>query len=213
MKGIKMIKIIEAIKDYATDVYWDFITNREINVKDPNYFGETSDKIAEELFDFFYELIAGEKCTRCDFTTEDELKAYEDKILENVLNPDYRIVSLFNTVKVFSALSEITAQPISVLFDTPCGFENSNGTFQIGLNSFANDVTTDYGSSDTINLIMISKDNKTISMFAVDSSLIENKIKNLFDKYIGDKNIKKLYKELRKSWYDREKQNERQRHF
>ena len=35
MKGIKMIKIIEAIKDYATGVYWDFITNREVNVKDP----------------------------------------------------------------------------------------------------------------------------------------------------------------------------------
>ena len=47
--------------------------------------------------------------------------------------------------------------------------------------------------------MIISKDNKTISMFAVDSSLIENKIKNLFDKYIGDKNIKKLYKELRES--------------
>ena len=194
-----MKKIIEKIKDYAVGKYWDYITDKEMNQKDPNYFGETSDRIAEELFDFFYKLIADESRIRYDFTTEDELKAYENKILEKVLKPDYKIVSLSNTVKVFSALSEITAQPISVLFDTPCRFENSNGPIQIGLNSFANDVTTDYGSSDTINLMIISKDNKTISMFAVDSSLIENKIKNLFDKYIGDKNIKKLYKELRES--------------
>ena len=35
-----MIKIFESIKDYADSKYFDFITNREMNQKDPNYFGE-----------------------------------------------------------------------------------------------------------------------------------------------------------------------------
>ena len=199
MKEIKMNKIIEAIKDYVTGKYWDFITDIEFNGKDPNYFGETSDRIAEELFDFFYKLIADEKCIRYDFTTEDEMKAYEDKILENVLNPDYKIISLYNTVEVFSALSKISAQPISILFDTLCEFVNSDGIFMIGLNSFANEVTTNTPSINTINIMILSKADETMSMFPVDSALIENKIKNLFGKYIGDKNIKKLYKEFGES--------------
>ena len=41
-----MIKIIEAIKDYAMGKYFDFITEREMNQKDPNYFGKVSDEIA-----------------------------------------------------------------------------------------------------------------------------------------------------------------------
>jgi hypothetical protein len=127
------------------------------------------------------------------------MKAYEDKILENVLNPDYKIISLYNTVEVFSALSKISAQPISILFDTLCEFENSDGIFMIGLNSFANDVTTNTPSINTINIMILSKADETMSMFPVDSALIENKIKNLFGKYIGDKNIRKLYKEFGES--------------
>ena len=55
-----MIRIIESVKDYVSEKYWNFVMYREINTKDPNYFGEVSDKIAEELFDFFNELIADE---------------------------------------------------------------------------------------------------------------------------------------------------------
>lgn len=217
-----MIKIIEDIKDYAVGKYWDFITDREFNGKDPNYFGEVSDKIAEELFDFFSDLIAEEeslteswtsesnlqshfekhcvgnnkkssrKNVRYDFITVDEYRDYEDEINEKVLHPNYKIVSLLNTPRVFSALSEITTQSISVLFDTPCGFENSHGTVKIGLNSFANDVTTNYGTH-TINLMVLSNTNNTISMYAIDSSLIRNKFKSIVNKYISDKNIRKLY--------------------
>ena len=198
-------KKIEDIKDYAVGKYWDFIKDIEFNGKSPNYFGETSDRIAKELYDFFYKLIADEKRIRYDFTTKDESEAYRDKMLEKVLNPDYKkalnpdylIVSLFNTVMVFSALSDITTQPISVLFDTPCKFENSDGIIKIALNSFANDVTTGFPSVNTINLLVISNADEVISMFPVDSDLIENEIRNLFEKYMGDKNIKKLYKELR----------------
>ncbi|MBO4893908.1 MAG: hypothetical protein J5562_03210 [Clostridia bacterium] len=53
-----MIKIIEKIKDYISGKYFDFITDREFNGKDPNYFGEVSDKIAEEVHDFLSDLIA-----------------------------------------------------------------------------------------------------------------------------------------------------------
>ena len=218
-----MIRIIEEIKDFASGVYFDYITDKELNGKDPNYFGEVSDKIAKELFDFFSDLIAEEflieawtsnnnlkshfkkhcvgngkksnkKNIKYDFTTIDEYKDYEDEISRKVLQPDYRIVSLFDTVMVFSALSEITNQSTSVLFDIPCGFKNSNGIFQIGLNSFANGVTTNYGFSNTINLMILSKSNRTVSMYPIDSTLIEKKFKNIISKYISDKNIRKLYK-------------------
>jgi hypothetical protein len=223
-----MIKIIEKIKDYISDKYWDFITDREFNGKDPNYFGDVSDKIAEEVHDFLSDLIAEEealtesrtsernleshfekhcvgngkkssdKYIRYDFTTADKYRNYENIISDKVLHPDYKIISLSNTVMVFSALSEITVQPTSVLFDAPCGFENSHGTFKIGLNAFANDVTTNYGSSNTINLMILSKENKTISMFPVDSTLIENKFTKIVNKYKSYKKVKKLYNELEK---------------
>ena len=220
-----MIKIIEEIKDFASGVYFDYITTKEMNGKSPNYFGEVSDKIAEELYDFFSDLIAEESLTeswtsesnlqshferhcvgnnkkssrkniKYDFTTIDEYKDYEDEISREILYSDYRINSLFDTVAVFSALSEITNQSTSVLFDILCGFKNLSGPVQIGLNSFANNVTTNYGSSNTVNLMIFSKDNKTISMYPIDSALIEKKFKNIISKYSSDKNIKKLYKGL-----------------
>ena len=192
-----MIKIIEAIKDYAMGKYFDFITEREMNQKDPHYFGKISDEIADELYDFFNDLIAGEKYIRYDFTAADELKKYEDIITGKVLNPDIKIVSLYNTFAIFSALTKITKQSMSILFDTPCGFENDYGSFKIGLNSFANDVTTGFPSANTVNLSIISGANETVSMFAIDSDLIDNEINCLIGKYIGDKNIKKLNKKLK----------------
>lgn len=220
-----MIKIFESVKDYVDGKYFDFITNREMNQKDPNYFGETSDRIAEDLYDFFYELIAeeinlneswtsnnnlkshfkkhcvgkdGKKSTRSriryDFTTEDELKDYEDEVLYEILNTEHKFYSLKSTPEVLSALSNVSTQPMSVLFDTPCGFKNSNGKVKIGLNSFANSVTTNFPSADTVNLSIITDSNKTISMYAVDARLIENKVRNIINNYIDDKNIKKLYK-------------------
>lgn len=219
-----MIRILEKIEDCVSEKYWNFVTEREFNAKDPHYFGKVSDEIAEELYDFFYDLISNEsnlneswisdQCldshfrTHCikgdkksrrssvyyDFTSVDELKEYENKILHNVLNPDYKIISLYNTKEVFSALSELTTQPTDVLFDIHCGFKNSRGDVQIGLNSFADDVTTNYPNANTVNLLIISKADETISMYAVDANYIETKIKNIINNHIDDKNIKKLYK-------------------
>lgn len=204
-----MIKIFKKIGDYISKKYWNFITDREMNFKDPDYFGETSDRIAEELYDFFNGLIADEifltgsrvsesdknsekEKMPCDFTSTDELKEYEDRILTDVLNPDCKIISLYNTKGVFSALSKVTAQPTSVLFDMPCGFENNNICFKIGLRSSANDVTTDSPTVNTVNILIISKANIPISMFAVNSDLIADQIKKLSAEHIKDKRIKKL---------------------
>ena len=192
-----MIRILESVKEYVIDKYRDFVFRREINTKDPHYFGKVSDENADELYDFFYELIADGKNIRYDFTTADELKKYEDIITGKVLNPDIKIVSLYNTVEVFSALTKITKQSVSILFDTPCSFENDYGGFKIGLCSFANDVTTGFPLANTVNLSIISGANETVSMFAIDSDLIDNEINRLIGKYIGDKNIKKLNKKLK----------------
>ena len=52
--------MIRRIKDYISRKYFDFITHREFNQKDPHYFGKVSDEIAEDLYDFFSELIENE---------------------------------------------------------------------------------------------------------------------------------------------------------
>ena len=218
-----MIKIFEDIRSYADNKYWDFTISRKMRIKDPNYFGESSDRIAEDLYDFFNSLIAKEfalneswvsnntleshfkkhcigdtnkKSERTniyyDFTTVDELEDYENVVLTDILNTDNKIVSLYDTKEVYSALSKITTQPCSILFDAPCGFTNISGDIKIGLNSFANDVTTNY-EGNTINLSIISKTNKTISMFAVDADLIETRIKRIIRSQANDKEVRKLY--------------------
>lgn len=219
-----MIKLIETVKDYVDEKYFDFITDREFNGKDPNYFGKVSDEIAEEVYNFLSELIEDdvvvEKWTsennlkvhfhrhcigtdskksirrdiRYDFKYVDEYKEYSDIINSDVLTPDYKIISLYNTVDVFSALTEITTQPISILFDVPCDLETSHGVVKLALHSFANDVTTNYSSVDTINIMVLSKDNETISLYAIDSKFVESKFRNIINKYSGNKKIRKLYK-------------------
>ena len=240
-----MIRIIESVKDYVSEKYWNFVMYREINTKDPNYFGEVSDKIAEELFDFFNELIADEineteswaddsdlsiadettstdswvsdrrlkanfrnhcvgsknkksdrRNIRYDFTSTDELKEYGEKIISKVLRLNFDFDSLC-TPEIALALSNLKKMPMSVIFDTPCGFENDYGSFKIGLNSFANDITTGFPSANTVNLSIISGANETVSMLAIDSDLIDNEIGRLIGEYIGDKNIKKLNKKLK----------------
>ena len=240
-----MIRIIESVKDYVSEKYWNFVMYREINTKDPNYFGEVSDKIAEELFDFFNELIADEineteswaddsdlsiadettstdswvsdrrlkanfrnhcvgsknkksdrRNIRYDFTSTDELKEYGEKIISKVLRLNFDFDSLC-TPEIALALSNLKKMPMSVIFDIPCGFENDYGSFKIGLNSFANDVTTNFPTANTINVLIISKANNTISMFPVDSDYIGDLIKILICKYTRDKGIKKLYKKLK----------------
>lgn len=219
-----MIKLIETVKDYVDEKYFDFITDREFNGKDPNYFGKVSDEIAEEVYNFLSELIEDdvvvEKWTsennlkvhfhrhcigaedkkstrrniRYDFTSIDEYKNYEDAISSNVLHPNYKIISLYNTVDVFSALTEITTRPISILFDDLCELNNKRGIVKLALYSFANDVTTNYPFADTINVMVLSATNATISLYAIDSKFVESKFKNIINKYSGNKEIRKLYK-------------------
>jgi len=221
-----MVKIFEDIKDYIDGKYFDFITNREMNGKDPNYFGDVSDEIAQELYDFFNELIEDEVITeawtsdsnleshfkkhcignsekksnkrniRYDFVSVDEYKEYENKIIKKVLKPKYEVLSLFNTVMVFSALEDITKNSTSILFDTPCGFKNHSGKIKIGLDSFADDVTTNY-SSPTTNLIILSNANDTISLYPIDVSLIRNKFTSLVNKYNNNKKVRKLYNDIK----------------
>ena len=222
-----MIKIFEEITDYISGKYWDFIKEREMNSKDPSYFGEVSDEIAKDIYDFFSELISEEetltelwtskdnlnshfkkhcigksnkksnkKNIRYDFITPKEYEKYENEINKLVTNPKYRITALTDTSLVLNALDDITKNPVSILFDTLCDFRNKNGIVKIGLNSFADNVTTNYSSS-TINFLVLSENNRTISLYAVDTSLIKNQFKKTVNKYNSDKKVKKLYNNIR----------------
>lgn len=219
-----MIKIIEAIAEKANEMYWEIISDIEFNRKDPNYFGKVSDEIADDLYEFLSELTYNESLTEewtsesnlkkhfnkhCigtnkkqsnkseilyDFTNIKDYEKYENKINNIALHSQCVITSLFNTTKVLSALKNISSKPISILFDTTCKFKNANGSVKIGLVSFADSVTKNYGSAHTVNIIIISKGDNTITMYPVDANKIENKLKNIVQKYNRNRKIRKLYK-------------------
>lgn len=221
-----MIKVFEAIKDRIDKAYFDYVTEKEFNGEDPAYWGDVSDEIGDELFEFISSLVkdetldeprtSGDNVTDCfrkhcagernskssenyiryDFVDIKDYNNYEKVINSKVNNPDVRIVSLYDTELVLTSINDITSKSMSILFTTSCGFTNNGGDVQIALNSFANDVTTNAGNVNTINLVVLSKAGKTISMYAIKSDIIESKLKNIISQKINNDEIKSLYEKM-----------------
>ena len=198
----------------------------DINIyKNESYFGKTSDDIAEEIEEFIYSLIprdvleekwtsndnaydhfskhcissTNRKSTKdnilYDFTDISEYEKYEKQLSKKIINTDNTISSLIDTETIFEELNNLLNKPTSILFFCSCGFKNSKGKFQVAFNSFANDVTKNY-NSDTVDFVILTKDNRTITMFPIDVSLVEDKFNSIIHKYIKDRKIKKLYKKI-----------------
>mgnify|MGYP007135714113 CR=1 FL=1 len=123
-----------------------------------------------------------------DFKYVNQYKDYEDKIAEKIntevsstYNKGY-INSLYDSDKVKKAVYNLFKGNSYVYFPPIVGLHNQFGGFALGLHAYATGVTTNY-MCNTIDLILITKSGKTLTLYPVDANYLENKLNNLIKNY------------------------------
>lgn len=123
-----------------------------------------------------------------DFKYINQYKAYQTYILSkvnkeaaSVENKGY-INSLYDSDKVKKAIYNLFKGNSCIYFPPIVGLHNQFGTFALGLHTYATNVTTNY-MYNTIDLILITKGGKTLTLYPVDANYLENKLNNLIKNY------------------------------
>ena len=80
----------------------------------------------------------------------------------------------------------------SILFGNSCGLYNQSGQTRLGLYAFSSDVTRNYLGGNTVDICIMSGTGRTITLYSVDSYLLENKFNNIVKKYSSNKKFNVL---------------------
>ena len=123
-----------------------------------------------------------------DFKYLNEYRNYEESINKKMINlPLAYQPTLLDTETLFKCFRKLFEGNFSMLLPAGAGFENDLGPVQIGLNSFATKYTSNYKAGNTINMIILTPKNKTITMYAIDAHYLETKLNNIIEKYNANK--------------------------
>lgn len=120
-----------------------------------------------------------------DFNNVDKYRQYENKILNEIKTTNLTVASLEEIDLVLKYFRKLFEGNKSIQFYRSCGFKNDRGEVILGLHSFATSVTTNYSRNNTIDIMVISRNYKTISMYAVDAHYLESKFNNIINRYAG----------------------------
>lgn len=154
----------------------------------------TSNKSLFTHFDYHCVGAINKKSTRTnvryDFTKVQQYHKYERELNKEFRQPNVTIIdTLYDEKAVIKAFRKLFEGGKYLLFSSLCGFRNQLGKVYIGLNSFANNVTTNYGKANTINVIVLTQTLETITMYPVDASYLETKFNHIIKLYRQDKEL------------------------
>ena len=154
----------------------------------------TSNKSLFTHFDYHCVGAINKKSTRTnvryDFTKVQQYHKYERELNKEFRQPNVAIIdTLYDEKAVIKAFRKLFEGGKYLLFSSLCGFRNQLGKVYIGLNSFANNVTTNYGKANTINVIVLTQTLETITMYPVDASYLETKFNHIIQLYRQDKEL------------------------
>lgn len=154
----------------------------------------TSNKSLFTHFDYHCVGTINKKSTRTnvryDFTKVQQYHKYERELNKEFRQPNVAIIdTLYDEKTVIKAFRKLFEGGKYLLFSSLCGFRNQLGKVYIGLNSFANNVTTNYGKANTINVIVLTQTLETITMYPVDASYLETKFNHIIQLYRQDKEL------------------------
>ena len=154
----------------------------------------TSNKSLFTHFDYHCVGAINKKSTRTnvryDFTKVQQYHKYERELNKEFRQPNVAIIdTLYDEKAVIKAFRKLFEGGKYLLFSSLCGFRNQLGKVYIGLNSFANNVTTNYGKANTINVIVLTQTLETITLYPVDASYLETKFNHIIQLYRQDKEL------------------------
>ena len=92
-------------------------------------------------------------------------------------------MTLNDTKGVLKALNKLFEGNKTIKFEISCGFFNNVGKVMVGINSFSSDKTKNYSGGNTVDVLILSRRGKTISMYPIGSHYLETKFNNILQKH------------------------------
>lgn len=133
---------------------------------------------------------SSEKQVFYDFRNIDKYRYYEDEVSKKFNEPDFSIATLNDYNHVIKSMRKLFEGNKTVKFEISCGIKNNFGSISIGLHSFASDKTSNYKKGNTINVLVMARKGKTISMYPTDSYQLERRLNMIVKKYARYNGIK-----------------------
>lgn len=118
-----------------------------------------------------------------DFKDISQYIQHERFVHANIREPDVAVASLLDTELVIHAFKELFKGNKSIVFTSLCGFKNEEGPVVIAIKSFANNVTTNYTQSNTVDFMILTNRLKTITLYPLSIDYLETKFNNIVKKY------------------------------
>lgn len=125
-----------------------------------------------------------------DFATLDDYLKHENKVskvskrvIDNKTNMCINDNKLFDYNYMYRTFRRLFKGKACLVFDTSCGFQSRHFTaVRLVINAYTTENTKDY-KYNTIDILIQTPNYETISLYAIDASLLESKINNEFKKY------------------------------
>lgn len=129
--------------------------------------------------------VSTRKVVYYDFNNIQEYSEYENELNKNFQsNSDTIILSdPYNIEEVNDAFLQLFKNNTYIIFGWEWNLTNNIGIVQLRVHSFASNVTTNYKANDTLDIIIRTPRNKSITLYAIDLSRMKNKIFNILKKY------------------------------
>ena len=120
-----------------------------------------------------------------DFNDEQDYSNYENELNKNFQSNSNTIIlsDPYNIEEVNDAFLQLFKNNTYIIFGWEWNLTNNIGIVQLRVHSFASNVTTNYKTNDTIDIIIRTPRNKSITLYAIDVSILKNKLFNILKKY------------------------------
>lgn len=128
-----------------------------------------------------------------DFTDSSQYSEYEKKITSEIQNTDMIIDSLDDYEEIMKCMRKLFEGNCVVTFTKSCGLKDDTEHISLSFCSYSSNVTTNYGGGNTIDVCIKGKRNRTVSLYAVDSHKIQNRLNNIIKNNIDPEDAKEFF--------------------
>lgn len=122
-----------------------------------------------------------------DFNDRSKYCQYEKSITDKINNSSNNVGSLYDYETIMKYIRKLFEGDFVIRLCNSCGL-NNNGVINMSFISFSSHVTRNYSGGNTIDICVKNALGKTITLYPVDSSYLQNKFNNIirtFGQYSG----------------------------
>lgn len=112
---------------------------------------------------------------------------YIDKLSRQDEKHTYYISSLLQIDEINQAFRKLFEGGKCVVFSQMCELRNEKGLVKLVIHSFASDVTNNYKTGNTLDMMIQSQNGKTITLYPVDANYFEKKINSILRRHTDKK--------------------------